>query len=479
QQIAEYLIEKEMAERLPPLRLIRALDELIQIEEDGDQSIKLRSNPEKEGIRILTIHSSKGLEFEIVFALGVIRRSRKPSAFIPIIQKNYPPQLTPVESEDDPEYIKYLLEQDAEKLRQLYVAFTRAKQRLYIPLFFEGSGKACDSGMASSIELYLTLMYQPQIPFKELYQRIPLLNADNVLKMIRKLGEQSSITFSGLEEIQGWMKESNFLSVDDEPVLRESKRAIVPGTPYYMHSFTALSKSSSQIQDLHTHQPVLEINCDVRPPSDYNSIDKTAHTLPAGSATGTLLHSLLELIPFNIAQYGKGSIQLLRFVDRHIERTPFKAWREVIADMLFAALTAPLSVGASMFSLKDLAEDRCYREHEFVYRASQSFHPEFEERPGFLKGVIDLIFECDGKFCILDWKSNWLGPDESHYSETSMNQAMCEHDYYLQAKIYKEALERYLKLIDDRPFEELFGGVFYVFLRGLDGSDSGTFSIGN
>ncbi|MBA3603113.1 MAG: UvrD-helicase domain-containing protein [Parachlamydiaceae bacterium] len=470
QQIAEFLIEKEMAERLPPVRLIRTLDDLIQSEEDGDQCVKQRSNPEKEGVRILTIHSSKGLEFEIVFALGVIRRARKPSVFIPIIQDYLPPLLTPVENEEDPRYVKYLLELDAEKIRQLYVAFTRAKQRLYIPFFIEGSGKACEPGVASPMELYLAMMGQPQIPFEELYARIPLLNSETSFEMIRKLRKEFAITLSGPDEIQKWVKGNSLLSVESELILRGVQLAVIPGAPYYMHSFTALSKRSSQTQ--HT-QSVVPVFGDVRPPSDYNFSDKSAHTLPAGSSTGTLLHTLLELIPFNLASYGKRSIQLLAFVDKNIARTSFKVWREVIADILYDALTAPLSIGATSFSLNDLSDDRCYREHEFLYAATQSFHSEFEDRPGFLKGVIDLIFEFDGKFCILDWKSNWLGPDESHYSESSMQQAMRNHDYHLQARIYKEALERYLKLIDGRPFEELFGGVFYVFLRGLNAEGAG------
>lgn len=460
QQLAEFLIEKEMSEKLPPFRLIRTLDELLQMDEDGDPVSKLRSNPEKEGVRILTIHSSKGLEFEIVFALGVLRRSKKPSAFIPVVQDHLPAMLTPIDDETDPRYIEYLLENDAEKIRQLYVAFTRAKQRLYVPLFFEGSKKACKMGVASPSELYLAVLGQPEIPFMEIYQRIPALNQKASLEVINQLAAQVSITCSTLDESHDWNKTAKAdVGAENEPTLKAPPNCIVPGKPLYMHSFTSLAKNTF---------PSYPPQDEVKPPSDFDCSDKSAHTLPAGSATGSLLHTLLEMIPFSIASYGKRSHQLLAFVDRHVSKTPLKEWREVIADILYRSLTVPLLGEGSIFSLQHLTDERCYREHEFVYSITQAFHPEFESHPGFLKGVIDLIFEFDGKICILDWKSNWLGPDGSCYGVPEMERAMFEHDYYLQAEIYQEALKRYLRLTDDRPFEEIFGGVFYLFLRGLD-----------
>ena len=42
------------------------------------------------------------------------------------------------------------------------------------------------------------------------------------------------------------------------------------------------------------------------------------------------------------------------------------------------------------------------------------------------------------------------------------------NEYFLQAAIYSEALRRYLCIIDKKPFDEIFGGAFYIFLRGLD-----------
>ena len=91
----------------------------------------------------------------------------------------------------------------------------------------------------------------------------------------------------------------------------------------------------------------------------------------------------------------------------------------------------------------------------------------FFMKPDFLKGVIDLFFEHDGKYYLVDWKSNWLGHSLGHYQSDNLKEAMRSHHYHLQAEIYAQAISRYLKLFDSRPFEEIFGGTYYLFLRGI------------
>jgi exodeoxyribonuclease V beta subunit len=157
---------------------------------------------------------------------------------------------------------------------------------------------------------------------------------------------------------------------------------------------------------------------------------------------------------------------------------PFESWQQQLAEMLCHATNATLPFAGSTFSLREMIDERCYREHEFTYKAVSAMHPEFELKPGYVKGIIDLIFELEGKFFIVDWKSNWLGLSDQFYLQGDLHKAMLAHDYFLQAHIYREALRRYLALIDERPFDELFGGVFYLFLRGLkSGTSCGCFHL--
>lgn len=86
-----------------------------------------------------------------------------------------------------------------------------------------------------------------------------------------------------------------------------------------------------------------------------------------------------------------------------------------------------------------------------------------------LKGFIDLVIRWQGRYYLIDYKSNYLGPDGAAYSPEAMIQAMCQHRYDLQYQLYSLALHRYLRQrIVDYDYQHHFGGVIYLFLRGID-----------
>ncbi|MBA2728379.1 MAG: PD-(D/E)XK nuclease family protein [Parachlamydiaceae bacterium] len=228
----------------------------------------------------------------------------------------------------------------------------------------------------------------------------------------------------------------------------------IPGLPEYMHSFTSLSGSSLKGQSV------------ISAPGNFDFGEKTLHTLPAGKNTGTLLHAILETVPFNIVDQGLQSLALQTHVSKYTLNTPFAKWQPIICDIIYNTLTAKLPLGEDSFSMSEVQADLCYKEHEFVYTT------DLEEQKNvahtsYVKGIIDLIFQHKGKYFIVDWKSNWLGQQTDDYISENLARAMHEHHYYLQAELYKRALKRYLHLCDPRPFEEVFGGVYYLFLRGL------------
>jgi len=95
----------------------------------------------------------------------------------------------------------------------------------------------------------------------------------------------------------------------------------------------------------------------------------------------------------------------------------------------------------------------------------------------YMTGSIDLVFEHQQRFYIVDYKSNHLGPKATHYTSAQLAHVMHEHEYDLQYTIYAIALEKYLRLRSpDVAFNDQFGGVIYLFLRGMtDESGSGVF----
>ncbi|MDY7574465.1 PD-(D/E)XK nuclease family protein [Actimicrobium sp. CCI2.3] len=105
----------------------------------------------------------------------------------------------------------------------------------------------------------------------------------------------------------------------------------------------------------------------------------------------------------------------------------------------------------------------------------------FRRMEGYLKGFIDLVFEADGRYYLLDWKSNHLGYLPQDYDHAGIAMAMAEHGYHLQYLLYTLALHRYLgQRVPGYAYDTHFGGVLYLFLRGIrpdwtnpDGSPSG------
>ena len=88
---------------------------------------------------------------------------------------------------------------------------------------------------------------------------------------------------------------------------------------------------------------------------------------------------------------------------------------------------------------------------------------------GFLRGYIDLVVEHAGRWYILDYKSNWLGPEPGDYGPETLRAAMREGGYALQSLIYLVALHRYLSVrLPGYEYERHLGGAFCLFVRGID-----------
>jgi exodeoxyribonuclease V beta subunit len=188
---------------------------------------------------------------------------------------------------------------------------------------------------------------------------------------------------------------------------------------------------------------------------------------------------ILEKIPLGPIKDIQSPSQLEDYVRPFIQGTPFSEWKEVLAHMIFSALKTPLKLEGGSFQLCQLNENQFYRETEFLYPSQEDLDiEELESKPGFVRGVIDLIFSHNKKYYLVDWKSNWLGENIESYSQDNLQGAMAENKYELQAELYKHAFMKYLKLVDSRPFEEIFGGIYYLFLRGLDmNAETGIYRI--
>jgi exodeoxyribonuclease V beta subunit len=94
----------------------------------------------------------------------------------------------------------------------------------------------------------------------------------------------------------------------------------------------------------------------------------------------------------------------------------------------------------------------------------------FAPTAGFMKGFIDLVFQHEGKFYLVDWKSNYLGSTFGSYADEALIKTMEDNLYILQYHLYTLALYQYLRRRKpDFNYETDFGGVYYIFIRGTGG----------
>lgn len=457
-QIAEMLIEYEAEVNLSPIKCLEFLNDFDKLNLDEDPRLNRRSDPNRDAVKVLTLHASKGLEFDIVFALGLFNRTIKQDSLIPDLETYAEPKLAVVADKSDPRYLQFCEEIDAEKIRQLYVALTRAKYRLYIPAIFYKGGSVIEPGVASAMELYLARIGHSGKDSADIYAKIADANPAEFYKFLEKLELEHDVTSTRLHEHKFQIQAD---VLDDMPELFLATAPLVPGKPRYMHSFTTLSKHGSSAE---TYLPGQET-----PPHDYACNNKTSHTLPSGSETGILLHEILEKISFNSIQAFENPLQMHSNLKRFLDNTPYDAWIEVISGIIYNSLKVDLGIDVDSFSISNLKEGSFYREHEFLYSDKSADNPLEND---LFKGIIDLMFTHHGKYYLLDWKSNWLGPSSENYDVPSMERAMHDHQYFLQARLYKDALKRYLRVIDKRNFEDIFGGIIYVFMRGVNASNT-------
>ena len=87
---------------------------------------------------------------------------------------------------------------------------------------------------------------------------------------------------------------------------------------------------------------------------------------------------------------------------------------------------------------------------------------------GYLRGFIDSVFFDGQRYFLIDYKSNHLGRRQVDYLPDQLLQPMIDHDYILQYLIYAIALDRHLdQRLEKYDYDTHFGGVYYLFLRGL------------
>ncbi len=472
----------------------------------ADDATQLRLESDRNLVQIVTIHKAKGLEYVVVFCPFVWDGYRRPPGSA----------VEGVEYHDDDgrtviDYRKGLdgafdegditrrrrLESAAEDLRLIYVALTRAMHRCVMV-----AGNYLTGATASPTESTRSLLNwlvagqgeKPQAWFDGKRQTAAIHAAWKALAA--RCGP--AFATAPLPRAQG-------VPVRDERPAPESLAALAAPASipagWWIGSFSGLAQGATHERSAIDHDlfvvtppaspgtptaPTTQtFEAAFTPPSDDDVL-----RFPRGAAAGDCVHALFERIDFGLpAAWPQAVADTLRLHGPAMPSTPGaqgSALRErMLMHMLHDVLNTTLPVGTERpLRLADVPPARRLNELEF-HLPSHALDAArlnamlagigyavptlaFRTLRGYLKGFIDLVIEHDGRYFVLDWKSNHLGDTPADYGATPVRAAMAEHGYHLQALLYGVALDRILRsrLPGYDPARH-FGGTIYLFVRGV------------
>lgn len=461
QHLVELLQEKESTDNLHLFHTLQYLSTQMGSVERHEHA-QLRLESDEQAVKVVTMHAVKGLEYPIVFCPylwyrpGFLKQEKHCISY----HDDQNRQVADLGSADFEKRREIALSEElAEEARLLYVAVTRASSRCYV-FWADVRGSRFDMPSSESALAWVLSLRECR-GISEQTEGFRALCVDDSVEL------QS---VSAVIEDEPWLGGG---TGEQQPDLscRVFSRASLPGE-WLMTSYSALAGSG---------HPVGGSVPEEKPPGSEKESPKI-HTLPLGAGLGNVVHGLLEDYPFSMlagdADYGaECQGQCTRFGVTAESDQLMKLLRDVTGTPLQRA------DGNKMFALADLDERDVLKEMPFYFHLreasterinellqSSSVVQPIQERglQGYLTGFIDLVCRHRGKYYVMDYKTNYLGPYLSDYSGEQLAAAMHDHNYGLQYWIYTLVLHRYLlATLPGYEYERDFGGVFYLFARGM------------
>ncbi len=446
--------------RYGPLQLLEWLQKKIDKPPSEDE---LRLEKDDEAVHIITMHGAKGLEYPVVFCpyLWYQRAGSRQSDSLHYFDGD--------ELILDLGSTLFTKRQDAlcfetmaEEMRLLYVAVTRAQYRCYLPWAdVKGhSGKTVDS-LNSALGYLLFLE-----------QTTDFSGQSRILQECAMRAGGKHLIFSGDEKVETYVAsdtaELNLLA------RKNSREKIMPA--WRISSYSALSATSLH-EDAH-RKPL-------RVEDDSGSVRFAE--LPSGAHFGNVVHDLFEHIPFAEFLQPEKHASAIEESCQKYGLILSDDQRVLFVQMLHEVVNTPIGLfpeqSQNRVTLAALAPEKCLREMNFYFHLKEGKTAEInhilkadktvlelikEDITGFLVGFIDLVFEYDGRYYIADYKTNNLGNTAADYRGDALFAAMAAHSYGLQLWIYALVLHKYLtNRVPDYEYECHFGGVYYLFVRGM------------
>ena len=421
-----------------------------------NEAAQLRLESDADLVKIMTIHASKGLEYPIVFC-PFNWTGKTPAAKQEIIEyhdpdADYQPSVALTEPLLESARLKAIEEEQAQAVRLLYVALTRARERCVIVW-----------GNVKDVEQSAMYRLLHGSESKDLRADLAELAAAHPAISVSDYQPIPAVMYQGAKSATTTYQATDFIGDIAEP--------------WRIGSFSLLSRGHI------SEQPDYDGDADM-PELTMMQTHMDRFSFARGRQAGNFLHKCLENISFQA-----NASDIADTVKRLLPQFAMSEdWTVPVSDWLFAILNTPLSAGGPR--LADITASQRIDEMAFYFPvaglSTGSLQQLLKQTPpdsiwqdlvsgisffrldGFMKGFIDLVFEHQGRFYIADYKSNYLGRQAAQYQGDALRQAMLGHQYPLQYLIYSLALHRHLQLrLPDYDPAHHFGGVYYLFIRGM------------
>lgn len=449
----------------------------------SDDSAQIRLESDAERVQVITVHKSKGLQYPLVFLpFAAEARKLKQDKIEALYLRDDQDQPVLHVYPDSTALAQANEERLAEDLRKLYVALTRAKYATWVGV--APRGELANSALGHLISA--GQLWNPNTQLADLPVRLQAFakGCKHLQLLAAPLGR--------FEVLAG---------ADEAAAVGQARQMSRSLKDYWwIASYSALRiagdvRSAGQVPDTaqqdnfhEAQQEQLEQELDpaARAASGRKPQAGTAHSFERGGWVGTFLHDLLEWA----AKQGFAALRadpapLRDMVARRCKLRGLERWIDMLYDWLLAVLQNPIELPqGGCFTLDRLGS--YIAEMEFllackpcdVYTLDElvcqhtlggELRPalQFNRLNGMLKGFIDLVFEHEGRYYVLDYKSNYLGPDDAAYTPQAMRKVILDKRYELQYVLYLLALHRLLRArLPDYDYERHIGGAVYLFLRG-------------
>ena len=411
-------------------------------QEDDPDKYALRVATQDAAVKIMTIHKSKGLEFPIVYVPVLDSASRSSSKIYHTDDKTRHVLLK--NDKISIEQTRCDIEENDENKRLLYVAITRAK---YLCRFMLKPKDSRD--LMTPCLSFLPDNYVPQttsLPLEEMPE---------------------AEIFHTTELERGW-KTCSY-------------------TALTIHHNTTTEKDADANRDLDSDDAQATVPWRERAP---------IFRFAAGAEAGICWHAFFEKLDFQISD----NESLLSSAQNHLKlyfaggesEEDRRQMLDAFLDMTRGVLLNPLPTVD--FTLATIPPHDRLHELRFSYRLRNGFasndlrqafvnagcnlpddwSPSCKGLDWIMTGAIDLLFRHNGQFFILDWKTNIIGANMDNFHLDGLQTEMARNSYTLQYLIYIVAFMNFYKSLqtdafqwNEDEYEKLFGGVFYVFLRGV------------